>query len=86
MINIGKILKRAWHILWNYRVLWIFGILLAITAGGRQWRWQRWQREQRLPDQRQQWLPGRHPRARTQPCSELYHWFTQNIAAAVRPS
>jgi hypothetical protein len=34
MINIGKILKRAWHILWNYRVLWIFGILLAITAGG----------------------------------------------------
>ncbi len=34
MINIGKILKRAWHILWNYRVLWIFGILLAITGGG----------------------------------------------------
>jgi len=35
MINIGKILKRAWHILWNYRVLWIFGILLAITGAGR---------------------------------------------------
>ncbi len=34
MINIGKILKRSWHILWNYRVLWLFGILLAITAGG----------------------------------------------------
>lgn len=34
MINIGKILKRSWHILWNYRVLWIFGILLAITSGG----------------------------------------------------
>ncbi|MFH2104012.1 MAG: hypothetical protein ABIJ39_11730 [Chloroflexota bacterium] len=33
MIEIGKILKRAWHILWNYKVLWIFGILLAITAG-----------------------------------------------------
>jgi hypothetical protein len=33
MINIGKILKCAWHILWNYRVLWIFGILLAITGG-----------------------------------------------------
>ena len=29
MIDIGKILKRAWHILWNYKVLWIFGILLA---------------------------------------------------------
>ncbi len=35
MINIGKILKRAWHILWNYKVLWIFGFLLAITGGGR---------------------------------------------------
>jgi hypothetical protein len=35
MINIGKILKRAWHILWNYKVLWIFGILLAITGGVR---------------------------------------------------
>ncbi|NMB53227.1 MAG: hypothetical protein GYA15_00875 [Leptolinea sp.] len=34
MINIGKILKRAWYILWNYRVLWIFGILLALTTGG----------------------------------------------------
>jgi hypothetical protein len=34
MINIGKILKRAWHILWNYRILWIFGILLAMTGGG----------------------------------------------------
>ncbi|HVM71824.1 MAG TPA: hypothetical protein VMT91_08700 [Anaerolineales bacterium] len=34
MIDIGKILKRAWHILWNYRILWIFGILLAITSGG----------------------------------------------------
>jgi hypothetical protein len=34
MIDIGKILKRAWHILWNYKVLWIFGILLALVAGG----------------------------------------------------
>ncbi len=33
MIDLGKILKRAWHILWNYKVLWIFGILLALTAG-----------------------------------------------------
>ena len=27
-----KILKRAWYILWNYRVLWIFGFILALTA------------------------------------------------------
>ena len=29
-----KILKRAWHIVWNYRTLWIFGFILAITASG----------------------------------------------------
>jgi hypothetical protein len=34
MIDIGKILKRAWHILWSYKVLWIFGVLLALTTGG----------------------------------------------------
>jgi len=34
MIDIKKILKRSWQILWNYKVLWIFGILLALTAGG----------------------------------------------------
>ena len=34
MIDIKKILKRSWHVLWNYRVLWIFGFLLAITGGG----------------------------------------------------
>jgi hypothetical protein len=34
MINIGKILKRSWQILWDYKILWVFGILLAMTAGG----------------------------------------------------
>lgn len=34
MIDITKILKRAWHILWNYRILWVFGLLLAVTTGG----------------------------------------------------
>ena len=29
-----KILKRAWYILWNYRTLWVFGFLLALTVGG----------------------------------------------------
>lgn len=33
MIDFGKIIKRAWHILWNYKVLWIFGLLLVLTAG-----------------------------------------------------
>ena len=34
MIDIKKVLKRSWHILWNYRILWVFGFLLAITGAG----------------------------------------------------
>lgn len=34
MIDPVKILKRAWHILWNYRALWVFGLILALAAGG----------------------------------------------------
>ena len=34
MLNVTKILKRSWHILWNYRMLWIFGFILALTVGG----------------------------------------------------
>src|SRR6266508_3558026 len=28
-----KILKRAWYILWSYRALWVFGLVLALAAG-----------------------------------------------------
>jgi hypothetical protein len=28
-----KVLKRAWEIIWRYRVLWVFGIIVALTAG-----------------------------------------------------
>lgn len=35
MFNVRNILSRSWHVLWNYRVLWIFGFFLALaTAGG----------------------------------------------------
>jgi len=27
-----QILKRAWKILWSYRALWVFGIILALTS------------------------------------------------------
>ncbi len=33
MIDPIKILKRAWYILWSYRTLWVFGLILAIAAG-----------------------------------------------------
>lgn len=29
-----KILKRAFDTTWNYKALWVFGILVALTAGG----------------------------------------------------
>jgi len=28
-----KILRRAWQILWSYRALWVFGLVLALAAG-----------------------------------------------------
>jgi hypothetical protein len=34
MLDPVKILKRSWHILWSYRVLWVFGLVLALAAGG----------------------------------------------------
>jgi hypothetical protein len=33
MIDPIKILRRAWHILWSYRALWVFGLILALAAG-----------------------------------------------------
>jgi len=31
-MNYGQILKRAWRILWSYRALWVFGIILALVT------------------------------------------------------
>ncbi len=33
MLDPVKILKRSWHILWSYRALWVFGLILALAAG-----------------------------------------------------
>ena len=29
-----KILKSAWYILWSYRALWVFGLILALAGAG----------------------------------------------------
>jgi hypothetical protein len=29
-----KVLKRAWEILWQYRVLWVFGVIVVLCAAG----------------------------------------------------
>ena len=34
MIKVDRILKQSWQIFWSYKVLWIFGLLLALTGGG----------------------------------------------------
>lgn len=34
-----KILKRAWHTVWNYRALWVFGIIVGLATGGGSNRW-----------------------------------------------
>lgn len=34
MIDPIKLLRRSWHILWNYRTLWLFGLILALTTSG----------------------------------------------------
>ncbi len=33
-MNYGRILRRAWQITWNYRALWIVGLLLVLAGGG----------------------------------------------------
>lgn len=33
MFDIGTKIKRAWNTVWNYKVLWIFAFLLALTGG-----------------------------------------------------
>jgi hypothetical protein len=35
-MNHIQILKRSWNILWSYRALWVFGIIMALTGGAYQ--------------------------------------------------
>ncbi len=32
-IDLGKILTRAWQIIWQYKVLWVFGIFAGFASG-----------------------------------------------------
>jgi hypothetical protein len=33
-MEFGEVLKRAWHIIWNHKVLWLFGILAGCGSAG----------------------------------------------------
>jgi len=80
MIDIGKILKRAWHILWDYKVLWLFGILMALTSVGAGNGGSNYQFGGRR-DGGQPFPPemAQNPRLR-----ELFQWFNQNVLPILR--
>jgi hypothetical protein len=77
MINIGKILKRSWHILWNYRILWIFGILLALTSGGGGSNGGG--NSSRTSQNNTNGFPGSLPENTPQWMREIGQWFVQNV-------
>jgi len=31
-VDILQVLRRSWHLVWRYRVLWVFGLVLALTT------------------------------------------------------
>ena len=31
-LDLGKIITRSWEIIWNYKVLWIFGIFAGFAS------------------------------------------------------
>jgi len=33
-MNVGRILSRAWQITWRHKILWIYGLLLALCGAG----------------------------------------------------
>jgi hypothetical protein len=87
MIDFGKILKRAWHILWNYRILWIFGILLALFGG--------WYGSNALPRDNNGInynfngtnqgpnIPANWPTNIRQDLQQIYQWFQHNVIPLV---
>jgi hypothetical protein len=78
MISIRKILKQAWHILWSYKILWVFGILLALTAGGNfsgnnsGWRSQ-------APQNATSSFPTALPAGTPQWVQQLVDWFVKDV-------
>ncbi len=81
MIDFGKILKRAWHILWNYKVLWIFGILLAITAGRGGGSSSSYQFSSNDRNNWDNWNNGFDPNSQpAQEWSKMTAWFNEEVA------
>ena len=75
-----KILKRSWYILWNYRTLWIFGLVLALAAGSSMGRGNnsKFQYEQNHP-QNQQFTPHSMQEAFTELGQEMQKLFREGV-------
>ena len=78
MINIGKILKRSWQILWNYRILWIFGVLLALTGAGSNPSSNPGSSPQ-TPQNSTTNYPGALPEGSPEWVRQLSQWFVQDV-------
>ena len=83
MIDFGKILKRAWHILWNYRMLWIFGFILALFGGMFSSGFGNGSNGTRYnfngPNPNGQTIPANWPAYLRQDLQQIYQWFQNNI-------
>lgn len=83
MIKIDHILKQSWRILWNYRVLWIFGLLLTLTGGGGAGRNSNFNfNSSRRDTTPGQWQPGQRPSLPADApawAREFVQWFEQNL-------
>ena len=76
-----KILRRAWYILWNYRALWVFGLILALAAGSSAGRGNNSRYEQ-SNGQNTQVTPQSIQEAFHQMQTEIQKLFQQGIPAA----
>lgn len=81
-----KILKRSWHILWSYRALWVFGLILALAGAGSTGRVgnnSSYQfNENDRPQFNQNWNPEDMPQSIQEAFDEMRVLFTEGTQAA----
>ena len=78
MINFGNILKKSISNTWKYRTLWIFGLILAITAGTRGNSSRGDNTSSKLPNAMPNSMPDSMPDA-PQWMQQFVQWFTVNV-------
>jgi hypothetical protein len=82
MIDPVKILKRSWYILWSYRALWVFGLIIALAAGGSSARGNNNSRWEQSRGDNTQVTPQSMQEAFREVQRELHRLFEQGIPQA----